>query len=193
MIISVYTSVVKNLKVDSMYPYLRGIHEINRVKEEAQYKFYKWIGWKFNDITILDLGTRKGTSAVAFADNPNNQVVTYDNRYFDFTDFWEGKKNLVYKNEDVLTIKPEVYNSATVIHLDLWHNGEEEEKWLSILDESNFDGFLIMDDVDCFDKFPRMQEVFKNIQREKIILPRSISHFTGTGIVFFGNYRMEVL
>ena len=186
---------VLNTSVKPLYPWLRGQEEINRVGRkgrEDQYRFYVWLSKQINNSLIIDLGTRKGTSAVAFANNRTNQVWTYDIRTYDFQGAWEDRDNLHYVVADVLSLPPSTYDDAAILHLDLLHDGETERQWLDKVDQSNFSGLLIMDDVN-YGKFPGLMQLWNSLKRRKLLLPPGISHFSGTGLVPFNDEPLEVV
>lgn len=186
------TDEIEATSVDSLEEWLRGSEEINRVHLENQYKLYKWIGHQFKAKLILDLGTRKGTSAVAFADCRDNVVLTIDNRAYDFQGQWNKRINLSYGVKDIFDLYPTIYDVAEIIHLDVSHDGITEHKWLEDLNTTDFQGVLIMDDINS-DKFPELRKVFSEIQQRKLILPPEISHFTGTGVVAFGDQVLKLI
>lgn len=194
MKLTIHIQEILATSVESLDPWLCGEEETNRVRayNENQYKFYKWLGHQTDDQLILDLGTRKGTSAVAFADNRRNMVMTYDNRRYDFKGQWDDRDNLRYEVLDVMALAPECYDNAAIIHLDLWHDGDTESRWLETLDRSAFSGILIMDDA-FHRKFPKLNTVYLGIPRRKLILPTDIGHFTGTGIILYGDQEINIV
>jgi predicted O-methyltransferase YrrM len=166
----------------------------NRVvrKTKEHYRLLIWIAEQYSNALFLDLGTRDGASALSLAYNPSNRVISYDvspearlRRNFDFSDF----ENIEFRIQDVSELTVDDFNPASVIFLDISHSSEPERAVLEVLDESQFKGILIMDDVKHW-RFPKLRELWEEIDRPKLIIP--FAHSTGTGIVSYGP-KMEIV
>jgi hypothetical protein len=141
-----------------MQKWTRGEEESSRVENENQYAFYAFLSRMLGpQAEILDLGTRKGTSAFAFfSGNPHVKITTVDNRRYNFPRL---PSNIHYRVEDIEATPQSLINNADLIHLDVSHDGVTEAKFLRRLD--NFVGILVMDDVDS-DKFPKLRVVWES-------------------------------
>ena len=187
MKISLNINEIRNTDVKSLQEWLIE-DDIARVARtsEGQYRLYKNLSHQYNKAYILDLGTRRGASAVAFADNPTNYVLTVDVREFtELKTKWEKRTNLEYLVSDVLALPRDWFSRADIIHLDLSHDGLLEKLVVEEkINKSDFDGLLIMDDIN-FRKFPELTEFYKSITRRRMTLPIEISHFSGTAFVLY--------
>jgi predicted O-methyltransferase YrrM len=163
-------------------------------KHENQYRMLQWLTWQFNGIHILDVGTRGGTSAFCLADNPANKVtacdITHTYKHVDIRPFLE-RAGIDFIEGDAMALPPSILKSAPLISLDISHNGTDEIKFLNLLEEIDYDGIIIMDDINCPRKFPKLHEVWNLITRPKVLMPRSLAHDTGTGIVIYGQHTVS--
>jgi predicted O-methyltransferase YrrM len=162
-------------------------------KHESQYRMLQWLTWQFNGIHILDVGTRGGTSAFCLADNPANKVtacdITHTYKNVDIRPFLE-RANIDFIEGPALNIPIEVLKRSAILSLDISHNGDDEAEFLDLLEEISYDGIVIMDDINTR-KFPELHKVWNGITRPKAILPRKLSHDTGTGIVIYGQHTFS--
>lgn len=189
---------IKNTSLASIIPRLINQREIDRVNEkhECQYRTLIWLSYQFNGITILDLGTRAGTSALCLASNTKNTVISCDivdmyKQKINMPDFLK-KNGIQFLKGDIKNISDKTLLRSKLISLDVSHNGVDEEEFLARLYSIGYDGFVIMDDVSFPRKFENLQKVWNSISLPKLLLPRSISHDTGTGVVVFGNNKASV-
>lgn len=155
-------------------------------KTKEHYRFLVWIAKQYSDSLFLDLGTRSGASGMCLAFNPTNQVLSYDLHYFlrkynkfDFSDF----PNLKFILQDAVKITTEEFSAASVVFLDISHTSKPERAILETLNESQFKGLLIMDDVQHH-RFPKLRKLWEEIERPKLLIP--FAHDTGTGVVSYG-------
>ena len=152
-----------------------------------------WLTWQFNGAIFLDAGTRAGCSAKDFSYNPKNLVLTYD---INNEGFREGRldeiPNVLFKQIDVNLIEPTWLSKVDVIFLDISHNGDDERQFLKRI-ESHFKGILVMDDVNCTDRYPKLYELFNSLDREKHLLVDPVGDTRGTGVVPYGDWTVEVV
>ena len=142
------------------------------------YKLLSYIANNFTGITIMDIGTNVGSSAIALAINDSNKVISYD-----LEDCRQGygiKDNIEYRlklaTEDVNDI-----NDATIIFLDTKNDGIFENEFRNKLIELNWKGYLFLDDIHLN---AEMVAFWNSITQEKIDLTK-IGHWSGTGVVIF--------
>jgi len=139
---------------------------------------------KLNDnITILDVGTAAGHSALALAQNKNNKVISYDilEREIPFLDVYE---NISFKKMDINDEDPNFLKEANIIFLDIDpHDGIQEKKFTDLLDSINYKGYLICDDIHLNDG---MSYWWQNIKHEKYDLT-DFAHWSGTGLINYHN------
>lgn len=143
------------------------------------YKLLAWIANQFNDKVIVEVGTLGGVGTIALSHNPNNRVVSFDIRSYDWGNQTppNAEKKLVhdrYMDEVV---------QASVIFYDAAHEGEEEQEFFDELVERDWKGVLILDDIHLNKE---MEEFWSNIpdQFHKEDWT-NIGHACGTGVVYF--------
>lgn len=165
--------------------------DVKEVKEiTKRHPFYVWMTQQFDGAIILDLGTSKGRSALCFAQNPKNLVITYDvfQRAGHHLDRYH---NIIYKIFDVIKLNPSWFSKVDIICLDISHNGEDEARFLELI-EPHFKGILIMDDVEDSQTWPELAALFNNLKREHHLLPASIKASRGTGVVPYGDWTIVI-
>lgn len=150
------------------------------------YKLLNYISSLYNDILILDLGTRDGLSALTLAYNNQNRVITYDinikpNEMKKFEDI---VPNLTFKQMNIFDEDISMFHKAKIIFMDLDpHDGLQENAIIKILDSISWDGILIADDIEWF--LP-MKIWFNNLNKIKYNLTK-YAHGSGTGLIDFNN------
>lgn len=143
------------------------------------YRLLASYSYKYNNNTLLDVGTFKGCSAIALSFNPHNKVVS-----FDIANQATVKKpeNVEFVVGDILQ---ESYQALLLdspfIVLDTFHNGVFEREFLAHLRALNWHGTLMMDDIYLNDE---MRAVWKEITERKTDMSR-LGHWTGTGVIEF--------
>jgi predicted O-methyltransferase YrrM len=156
------------------------------------YHLFANISKQINDKTIIDLGTYRGFSALAFSYNNSNKVSTFDLEedyaYRHHTLFQDqkikGKENIEYFYEDIFRedmmddIKEKILNS-NIIFMDAGdHKGKNMELFLiKLLKENNYQGLVIWDDIKLNDD---MKFVWNTLKDEKIYTTDK-GHWSGTG------------
>jgi predicted O-methyltransferase YrrM len=135
---------------------------------------------------VFEIGTRWCVSAVALSRNPNINVVTCDiEKQFDMT----LPSNVEFILGDGFEVL-ENYIHANVIFMDVDpHDGIQERKMIKKLSELNFKGILVLDDIHLNKE---MNDVWNEIDLDKFDATQ-IGHYSGTGIVFFGDQSFSVL
>ena len=165
------------------------------------YALLCYLSTKFNNATILDLGTWAGWSAVSIAQNPSNKIITYDivdhlnrsQRGVCIRDQFNTYSNIERRMIDVRTEKPEVIKSATLLILDIDpHDGLQETDFTKYLTSINYEGFVLCDDI-YFNE--GMKNWWNSITQPKYDLT-DIAHHTGqsgTGLICYGNCGVDLI
>lgn len=175
----------------------RDHREIDRIyeKHEKQYRMLKWLGDSFHQTHILDLGTRNGTSAFCLANSRENWVTTVDITHtykgVDIRPFLEAA-DITFEEKDVKDLPDTFLLAASIISLDIGHDGYSEERFLRRLEKIGYHGLVIMDDVNFPRRFKKLNDVWLAIKQPKVLLPDEIAHDTGTGVVAFGSFTFSV-
>lgn len=140
------------------------------------YRLLSYIASRYDDATLLDIGTFDGCSAVALASNKSNHVISYDvvkhNRLPA-----AGIPNITFVLGDIL--QPGMMPDATVILLDTEHEGTFERKLIAKLREINWHGLLLLDDIR---EWSGIVKLWSEIDGEKYDLT-SKGHWSGTGLL----------
>ena len=144
------------------------------------YKLLKYISSLYDNITILELGTNTGESAIALAQNKTNKVITYDIEKKWNIDL-SSESNIEFKLVDINSEDIEVLKSAKIISLDIAHDGFQEKAFTDLLERIGYKGFLICDDIHNI-YYPNMNPWWKSINVEKYDVTK-VGHHWGTGIV----------
>ena len=178
------------------------------------YKTLAYLSTLFNNEVILDIGTFQGGSALALSYNKNNKVTSVDIKYQVETnidlpniEFLQGdilSNNLINPKtttsiptsglldfEDPTSVKgPELIQSASLILYDTVHNGIVEKEFHDYLIKINWKGICIWDDIKFrWNKEIRqgMQDFWNSIDDNNKIDITKYAHWTGTGLVWYGN------
>jgi hypothetical protein len=145
-----------------------------------QYRLLSYISNLYSDIKILDIGTFKGCSALAFSSNKTNKIYSF-NLY--------NQLDLNYKPNNVEFIVDNIINDdydslikdSKVILLDTYHDGTFEKEFYDHITNLGFNGVLILDDIYLN---LEMFNFWDSIKIEKIDMT-NVGHKSGTGVVFF--------
>lgn len=157
---------------------------------ETEYRLYSYISSLFNGVTILDIGTRNGNSAVALSSNEKNNVITYD--IIETSSYQKLKKHNIELIVGDFTQSGIDFSNIPVIMIDVDpHDGSQEKVMFEYLESIGWEGLVILDDTRR-DMWPRIAEFIDSIQYI-VHDVTDIGHFSGTAIVEFGSkYKVEV-
>jgi hypothetical protein len=163
----------------SIYGYLKNYNE--------HYRLLKYVSLQYDNIIILDLGTACGHSALALSQNKTNKIITYDlNKRSNLLDNIDNVERVLL---DCNLMNNDIIESAKIILLDVDpHNGDQEIEFYYKLKNTNFRGILLCDDININEG---MKEFWETINEEKYDISE-LGHFSGTGLVNFGNEKIEI-
>lgn len=173
--------------------YLVDITYYNLEAGQAEYRLYSYMSTLFDNVTILDIGTNQGRSAVALSHNPTNHVISYDIQDYirskDYKLF--TKPNMEFHVKNVMEdITPEFIESKNVqlVMIDICHTGPPERKIMDKLWDSGFRGTVLLDDIWHPESRFRdgMQQMWNELPWQKYDIS-SIGHWSGTGLVFMND------
>lgn len=152
------------------------------------YRLCAYLSTYFNSTKILDIGTYRGTSAVALSHNRNNVVLSYDiKNVIPKNHVIHSIPNVVFNIKNVLDdLDSEMIKSVKLILIDIDHMGKNEELIMKKLREVGFKGLVLIDDINHPDKVMKklMQEFWNNIKEDKYDVT-SYGHTSGSGLVLF--------
>jgi len=163
----------------STYGYLKNDNE--------HYKLLKYISLQYNDIIILDLGTACGHSALALSQNKTNKIITYDlNKRSNLIDNIDNVERVLL---DCNLMENDIIESAKIILLDIDpHDGSQEIEFYYKLKNTKFKGILLCDDINLNQG---MKDFWKSINEKKYDISE-LGHFSGTGLINFGDEKIEI-
>lgn len=156
---------------------------------------------KFNNATILDMGTWTGWSAISLAQNPSNTIITYD--IVDELDRWQRGVNvkdkfLSYSNihrklVDARKESAEIIKSASLILLDIDpHDGLQETEFTNFLRTIGYKGYVLCDDIHYNQG---MKDWWNSVDLPKYDLT-DVGHsnaYAGTGLICYGGVEVEIV
>ena len=147
---------------------------------QEHYRLLAHISQTNDLVDILDVGTLKGCSALAFSVNSKNKVRSFNvGNEFDLN---HTPLNAEFIIDNVLNGN---YNSVILgskyIMLDTYHDGTFEKEFYDHLVSINYKGYLLLDDIHL--NF-EMERFWGSITKEKYDIT-NIGHSTGTGVVYF--------
>lgn len=193
-ILDISREAVKNTPIKHLAEYAKFSGEDNLFYMDAgqtEYHLYAYISKLFDGVTILDVGTRNGNSAIALSDNPNNNVISYD------IHVTPAQSNILRDNIEFriaeFTEDNIDFSSVPVIMIDVDpHDGSQERRMFGRLEEIGWEGIVILDDT-REDMWP---DIYKFVQELPYTVHdvTDIGHFSGTAIVEFGNkYKIRIV
>jgi hypothetical protein len=158
---------------------------------KQEYRLYSYLSSLFNDITILDVGTFKGRSAISLSHNDNNKVISYNilDQIKNKNHKIYSKHNIEFRIKDVLKdLNKEFVSKLKIVMIDIDHFGSIESLIMNKLYKEGFSGIIILDDI--HHPFPLekklMENLWKNINLKKYDVTK-YGHFSGTGIVIMNS------
>jgi hypothetical protein len=134
----------------------------------------------FDNVQIADVGTYRGASAIALAQNPKNKVFSLDVGVFK-NDI--PMNNIEFRIGNFQTDKDIQENilKCPFIFLDIDHMYTNEIWFYNFLKENNWKGIMFCDDIYLCEE---MKKFWNEISHPKFDLTQ-YGHFSGTGAVLF--------
>lgn len=164
------------------------------------YWLLAYLGTLFEGRKIIDIGTHRGSSALALSYNSKNTIHTFDIEErmtsVQQTKKWGGRDIVQhYENlwdSDVREFWKETLLQAPFIFMDIDpHDGPMEYEFYTWLRDNQYQGFVICDDIWYFkgmrDKF------WYHIPNEHKIDVTFLGHWSGTGIFHFGGVNIQAV
>jgi predicted O-methyltransferase YrrM len=136
----------------------------------------------FHSSQIADIGTYRGASAIALAQNPTNKIYSVDIGVFrkeitvNNIEFAVGN----FQTNDI--IKENILKSKFIM-LDIDHNYTNEIWLYNFLIQNNWNGIMLCDDINLNDE---MRRFWSEITHVKYDITK-YGHFSGTGLILFGD------
>lgn len=154
------------------------------------YRLLAWLSFQFQDAELFDIGSHQGLSALALSANPRNRVISFD---IDLSGIAVRPDNCDFRSDDLfnpsLRNQPEwkeriLKSPFILIDIDP-HEGIKEYEFYEWLVANDYKGLVMYDDTWYFKSM--QDNLWKRIpDRHKWDLT-PLGHFSGTGLVHFGN------
>ena len=179
---------ITNEQLDSvdLFPYSQRINSLEyqnyfTLKSgQEHYRLLAHVSQQNNWVDILDIGTLKGCSALAFSVNITNKVRSFN--VDDEFDLNQIPTNTEFIIDNILHEKyKDIVLGSKYIMLDTYHDGTFEKEFYDYLVSINYKGFLMLDDIHL--NF-EMERFWGSIPKQKYDIT-NIGHITGTGVVYF--------
>lgn len=157
-----------------------------------EYRLYSYLTTFFDNITILDIGTFNGRSAVSWSHNENNKVISYDicNHINDDKQLIYTKQNIEIKVKNVFEdLNEELIRNVKIVMIDIDHYETIERQIINRLKELNFNGLIVLDDITKHpDPYTNecMKRLWNSISDEKYDFT-NYGHASGTGIIIIND------
>jgi len=168
-------------RIEHVHPTMQQWFHLRSGKEHYRLLLYLTTQY-FNGIKIADIGTYRGASALALAQNPKNKVFSVD--LVEHAGI-VPKDNITFCVGNLYTdsaIQNNILDSYFIfMDIDHMYTGE---MWIyKLLTENNWKGILICDDINLNNN---MRKFWKEVSLPKIDVTK-YGHATGTGIINFTN------
>lgn len=154
---------------------------------KEHYRMLSYLSTLFNYVNIIDIGTHQGSSALALSYNKNNQVYSFDIVDNVVNHSIKQQDNIRFFMDNLFdTVVRENWKQIILncpfIFLDS-HNGTMEIAFFEYLQEIEYPGFVICDDIWYF-KEMRDKFWYKIPETYRYDLTH-LGHWSGTGIFTF--------
>lgn len=151
---------------------------------KEHYRLLTYISNSFEGETFVDVGTLKGSSALALSTNNKNKVYSFNlSNQLELNSLPENVEFII---DNVLNGKYDnILLSAKFILLDTFHDGGFEQEFLNHLKSLKYSGVLILDDIYLNNE---MRFFWEKINENKLDIT-NIGHGSGTGVVFLSYDR----
>lgn len=160
--------------------------------EENTYKILSYLAKQLpKGSKVADLGTALGASALAFATNPDIEVLTIDSVERLPVNLRNvlSLPNVSFTSGDSLTLT-DLYTNAKIVYVDLHpHDGIQEGRIYQFLASAGFKGIMILDDIHAFEG---LSAFWSTIIKKKMDVTE-YGHHSGTGIVVFSPGDLDVI
>jgi hypothetical protein len=192
----------KKIKEINLDKYMDDIYQMDDIEfygdcGRQHYRLLAYLSTLFNNSEIFDIGTHRGSSALALSYNSTNKVYSFDieNRSKNYINKPENIEFIIFNlfnnndnndnndNNELEKWRKKLLNSP-LIFLDIDpHDGILEYEFYQYLLENNYRGLLILDDIHHFEG---MRVFWDKIKCTKYDIT-SLGHWSGTGLVKINN------
>ena len=147
---------------------------------KEHYKLLAYISQQYDNSLLLDIGSYKGCSALALSYNKSNIIKSFD--IVNSVNLAEIPDTIEFLLGDITDDQyVDMILSSPFIMLDTAHDGSFERKLHSHLQNINWKGLLLLDDIYLNNE---MKEYWQSITEDKYDVSK-YGHWSGTGLVYF--------
>jgi hypothetical protein len=152
------------------------------------YRLLSYLSKQFSNATLLDIGTSRGSSALALSYNKSNTIHTFDIEKCILNPKLQSLSNVHYHydnlfNDTTFLSYKQLILSSPLLFLDISpHNGHMELEFYKALKFIGYSGLLVCDDIHHFEGMRKFW--FEIPIEEKFDLTR-YGHWSGTGLISF--------
>jgi len=155
------------------------------------YRLLSYISTLFNNTTIIDIGTHRGSSALALSYNSTNIIHSFDIVNNVINENVKNIENIKFHVENLFEESGQSKWESTIknspfIFLDVDpHNGNMEIDFYNYLKKINYQGFVICDDIWFFKEM--RNDFWYKIPYEYRYDLSDFGHWSGTGVFTFNS------
>lgn len=161
---------------------------------KEHYHFLAYVSNFINNGKIIDTGTHRGGSALAFSYNQSNKIYTYDIEPFKggiTANVSNIPDNIIYDSStniiDLINTNPEQILDSDIFFVDINHEGPDEITIYNFLQKNKYKGIFILDDIHLNNEMREFWNYIQNTNNLSYDVTR-LAHLidnAGTGVVFF--------
>lgn len=141
------------------------------------YRLLRYIGRNFMG-SIYEVGTHRGASSTSLSEAVR-KIITYDIQSWEKCSISTNEYRVKNPLEDIKEL-----SLAGLIFYDTAHDGVVEREFMTALENNNFNGIVVLDDIYLNDE---MKSFWNDIKQYKEDWT-DVGHWSGTGVVYF-NYN----
>jgi len=153
------------------------------------YKLLSYFSTLFNNATIIDIGTHRGSSSLALSYNKSNTIHTFDIVDKVINNNIKNVENIQFHLDNLFETEGqekwcETIKNSPFIFLDVDpHNGTMEIDFFNYLKKIDYKGFVICDDIWYFKEM--RDNFWYKVDYEYRYDITDLGHVSGTGIINF--------
>lgn len=169
---------IDTMNIEHIHPSMQQWFHLKSGAEH--YRLLIHLGFLYNNIQIADIGTYRGASAIALAQNQNNKIYSVDLIY---DCGFIPMKNIEFATGNFNTDKDIQENilKSSLIFLDIDHLYTNEIKFYNFLVENKWKGVMFCDDINLNSE---MKKFWNEVSHKKMDVTK-YGHWSGTGVIFF--------
>jgi hypothetical protein len=162
---------------------------------KQHYRLLSYLSTLYNDSVIIDIGSHRGSSALALSYNTRNNIISYDIVDNIKNDQIKTRSNINFTIQNIFAdfnLYKDVLLTAPIILLDIDpHHGHMEYQLYQWLKNNNYQGLLVCDDIWHFEG---MRNNFWYLVEDNYKFDvTEYGHWSGTGIITFNQNYINTL